>query len=901
MVLGRRASRTPVHGAVIRFAAVLALAVFALGLPALSSIASAASPTVVVVPSPNVSLGAPPVPTGNQLTAVAAASASSVWAVGSYNSGTAAAPLDQTLIEYFNGLSWMVVPSPNQLNVSGAATQNELLAVSADSPTDAWAVGYYVDLNNYGYPVDQLLVEHYNGTSWSLSTAPPMQTLGPRASQNQFFGVVALSPTDVWATGEYHNGSMPTTLIEQFNGTSWNKATSLNPGSTADVLQSITTDGAGNLYAAGYQQATGGVNQTLIERYNGTSWSLATSPDTSATAANQLTGISADSPTDVWAAGSFTGGTVTAPVNQTLIEHYNGTTWSLVTSPDTGATVVNQLSGISADAPTDVWAVGSFTAGTVTAPFNQTLIEHYNGTAWSVVTSPNAGTSVANQLTGAVALSPTDLWTVGSYTGGTTAAPVNQTLIEGTPAPTTTTVTASVASPVVGQSETYTATVSGPGTVAPVGTVAFSDGGVALAGCGAVALASGAATCTTVVLGAGTHTISAVYGGDDADLASTGTLALTVGQASTTTTLSTPVLSVVSGQPVTLSATVAAAAPGSGVPSGAVAFSVGGTAIVACTTQVVTAGVAQCTYTPPGVGSFSFDAVYGGSTDYLGSTAAPLGLTVTAATTTTTVTSTVNPSSAGQSVIYTAVVSPVAPATGTPTGTVTFDEGGTPITGCTSLTLSSAADAVCLANMPLAGTFSITATYNGSPNFAGSVSPVLSQVVEAGLLTVQDVQAAGNPSASGVTLSPVTLGSSLANPSAVDVTFSNDQFAQAVGTLNSVSVTDGRGTEPGWTVTAQLESDFTNPVPVGPAGDNTIPADFLTWAPAPVTGVAGESLSGITAGPPATLSTTTPTALCDAAPGSGGGSYSCSASLSLAVPPYVAAGSYSATMVIITS
>ncbi len=846
MVLGRRASRTPVHGAVIRFAAVLALAVFALGLPALSSIASAASPTVVVVPSPNVSLGAPPVPTGNQLTAVAAASASSVWAVGSYNSGTAAAPLDQTLIEYFNGLSWMVVPSPNQLNVSGAATQNELLAVSADSPTDAWAVGYYVDLNNYGYPVDQLLVEHYNGTSWSLSTAPPMQTLGPRASQNQFFGVVALSPTDVWATGEYHNGSMPTTLIEQFNGTSWNKATSLNPGSTADVLQSITTDGAGNLYAAGYQQATGGVNQTLIERYNGTSWSLATSPDTSATAANQLTGISADSPTDVWAAGSFTGGTVTAPVNQTLIEHYNGT-------------------------------------------------------AWSVVTSPNAGTSVANQLTGAVALSPTDLWTVGSYTGGTTAAPVNQTLIEGTPAPTTTTVTASVASPVVGQSETYTATVSGPGTVAPVGTVAFSDGGVALAGCGAVALASGAATCTTVVLGAGTHTISAVYGGDDADLASTGTLALTVGQASTTTTLSTPVLSVVSGQPVTLSATVAAAAPGSGVPSGAVAFSVGGTAIVACTTQVVTAGVAQCTYTPPGVGSFSFDAVYGGSTDYLGSTAAPLGLTVTAATTTTTVTSTVNPSSAGQSVIYTAVVSPVAPATGTPTGTVTFDEGGTPITGCTSLTLSSAADAVCLANMPLAGTFSITATYNGSPNFAGSVSPVLSQVVEAGLLTVQDVQAAGNPSASGVTLSPVTLGSSLANPSAVDVTFSNDQFAQAVGTLNSVSVTDGRGTEPGWTVTAQLESDFTNPVPVGPAGDNTIPADFLTWAPAPVTGAAGESLLGITAGPPATLSTTTPTALCDAAPGSGGGSYSCSASLSLAVPPYVAAGSYSATMVIITS
>jgi hypothetical protein len=898
--MARERARTSQRQAVIRASAAVALVLFALGLPALASVASAATATVAVVPSPNVSIGTPPAPTTNQLTAVAAASAQSVWAVGSYNSGTAAAPLDQTLIEHFDGSSWTVVPSPNQLNVVGAATENELLAVSADSPTDAWAVGYYVDLNAGGYPVDQLLVEHYNGTSWSLpSTAPPMNVNGPRASQNHFLGVEALSPTDVWATGEYHNGSSPTSLIEQFNGTSWSQATSINPGSSANVLQSITTDGAGNLYAAGYQ-ASSGVNQTLIEQYNGTAWSVATSPDTSATVANQLTGISADSVTDAWAAGSFTGGTVAAPVNQTLIEHYNGTTWSLVASPDSGATVANQLTGISADSATDVWAVGSSTGGTVAAPINQTLIEHYDGTTWSVVTSPNAGTSVANQLAGAVAISPTDLWTVGSYTGGTVAAPVNQTLIEGTPPASTTKVTSSPASPVVGQSVTYTATVSGPASAVPVGTATFADGGVAIAGCSAVPLSSGAATCTTVVLGAGSHTISAAYSGDDVHLASTGTLALTVSQASTTTTLSTPFSSVFIGQPVTLTATVATTAPGSGVPSGVVGFTVGGTSIVACVAQVVAAGAAQCTYTPTTVGSSSFDAVYGGSTDYLGSTAAPLSVTVISGATTTAVTSTANPSSAGQALVFAAVVSPVAPATGTPAGTVTFDNGATPIAGCIALAMSSAA-AVCPTAMPMAGTFPITATYSGSANFAASVSPVLSQVVQAGLLTVQDVQAAGNPSASGVTLSPVTLGSALANPSAVSVTFSNDQFAQAVGTLNSVSVNDGRGTEPGWTVTAQLEGNFTNAVPVGPAEANVIPANFLTWAPAPVTGAAGESLSGIAAGPPATLSTTTPTALCDAAAGSGGGSYSCSALLSLAVPPYVAAGSYGATMVIITS
>jgi len=880
---------------------VIVLTMVALTVPGVvpASPASAATPTVAIVASPNVTLGTPPVQTGNQLVAVAASSPTSVWAVGSYNSGTAAAPLDQTLIEHFDGTSWTVVPSPNQANINGATVQNELLAVSADSATDAWAVGYYVDLNAFGYPVDQLLVEHYNGAGWSLlpSTSQPFDVFGPRSGMNHFLGVDALSPTNVWAVGRYNNGSAPQTLAEHFNGSTWTWMSTVDPGTTADVFTSITTAGSGNLIASGYQ-ASSGVNQTLVEQYNGTAWTVVASPNSSTTVNNQLNSITATSATDAWAAGTYAGGTAAAPVNQTLLEHFNGTAWSIVASPDTSPTAGNILTSISADSTTDVWAVGSAIGGTAAAPVLQTLIEHYDGTAWSIVASPNAGTGVPNILGGAVALSPTVLWTVGTASPGTPA--LNQTLIEGTPAASTTTVTSSVSAPVVGQAVTYTATVAGPPGLAVVGSVAFTDNGVVIAGCAGVSVTGGTATCTTTAGNALLHTIVATYGGDDVLSPSSGILTVAVSQSATSTVLSTIVPSVIVNAPTAVTATVAATAPGAGSPSGTVAFSEGGTALAGCAAVAVTGGMATCSYTPTTTGTHTLNAVYSGDTNFTTSTATPYVLTVSTAPTTTTVISSANPSPAGQTVTYGAVVAPVAPATGTPTGTLSFFDNGTPIAGCTGEPVTTGY-ALCLTNMPLSGTFAITATYGGSAVFAGSVSNALSQVVQGGALTISDVQAPPNPSATGVILSPITLGFPLSTPSAVPVTFTNDQFAQSVGTLNTVSVVDGRGTQPGWTVSAQLATNFANSQPVGPPAENVIPADFLSWLPSPVSAREGMSLGGVAAGPAAAMSTTTPTVLCQAAPGSGGGSYSCGASLSLAVPPYVAAGSYGATMVIITS
>src|SRR5438874_12531466 len=70
----------------------------------------------------------------------------------------------------------------------------------------------------------------------------------------------------------------------------------------------------------------------------------------------------------------------------TLILHWDGTTWSLVGSPNVA--LYNQLRAVSAESAQNVWAVGYYY---VPQRGQQTLIEHWDGTAWSVVPSPNVG------------------------------------------------------------------------------------------------------------------------------------------------------------------------------------------------------------------------------------------------------------------------------------------------------------------------------------------------------------------------------------------------------------------------------------------------------------------------------------------------------------------------------
>ena len=140
--------------------------------------------------------------------------------------------------------------------------------------------------------------------------------------------------------------------------------------------------------------------QTLVEHWNGTAWTVVPSPNPG-TNANFLNGVAAVSANDVWAVGYYYNGST----DQTLVEHWNGTAWSVVPSPNPG-TYASYLSAVAAVSANDRVGCGRYyIAGA--CPNQQTLVEHWDGTAWSVVTSPNPGTE-RNSLNGVAAVSAND-------------------------------------------------------------------------------------------------------------------------------------------------------------------------------------------------------------------------------------------------------------------------------------------------------------------------------------------------------------------------------------------------------------------------------------------------------------------------------------------------------------
>src|SRR5947207_1428683 len=214
---------------------------------------------------------------------------------------------------------------------------------------------------------------------WSVVPSPN------GSSSSNLSAVAAVSANDVWAVGSSGNQmSGAQTLIEHWNGLSWSVVTSANPGSIYNTLYGVTAISATNVWAVGYYVNTTGVTQTLIEHWNGTSWSVVKSPSP-ATGNNELFSVSAASASSIWTVGFLTNNSSQTPIDQTLIEHWNGSHWSVVKSPNPGSSS-NYLNGVTAVSTRDVWAVGNGKTSS-----GKTLIEHWNGTSWSVVPSPSTG------------------------------------------------------------------------------------------------------------------------------------------------------------------------------------------------------------------------------------------------------------------------------------------------------------------------------------------------------------------------------------------------------------------------------------------------------------------------------------------------------------------------------
>src|SRR2546423_1797517 len=111
-------------------------------------------------------------------------------------------------------------------------------------------------------------------------------------------------------------------------------------------------------------------------------WQIVASPNVG-TGANTLLSVAAAADNDVWAVGASYNSELAA--YRTLIERWNGVSWSVVGSPNNGSTSWNLLNGVAVVAPNDVWAVGQAANGNI----SKTLVEHWNGRAWKIIPSPN--------------------------------------------------------------------------------------------------------------------------------------------------------------------------------------------------------------------------------------------------------------------------------------------------------------------------------------------------------------------------------------------------------------------------------------------------------------------------------------------------------------------------------
>lgn len=294
--------------------------------------------------------------TGNntELNGAFARTGTDVWAVGQ-QFGAAGQTPPPPVAYHWNGSAWSLLSTPS-LGVNAS-----LQAVSASSATDAWAVGY-------SFPVGSnrraALYEHWNGSAWSVVSGPSQGIIGLR-------GVADLSATSAYAVG---TGSG---VAYHWNGTAWSIVT-LPDASFAP--SAITAVSASDIWLVG----SGSAGAEAMN-FNGTTWTVVAmqQPSSNTPVLNGVTTVSAN---DIWAVGETQSGEFGV---STLIEHWNGTAWSIVPSPTPGA--YPALNAVAARGSGDVYAVG-FNMPSVNGGVQQGLILRWNGSTWSQDADPTTGT-----------------------------------------------------------------------------------------------------------------------------------------------------------------------------------------------------------------------------------------------------------------------------------------------------------------------------------------------------------------------------------------------------------------------------------------------------------------------------------------------------------------------------
>ncbi len=277
------------------------------------------------------------------------------------------------------------------------AAQSQFAGVSCSAPGSCTAVGGTTSSSGLE---GSTLAERWNGTTWSRQSTP-----NPAGSaQSDLRGASCPTGTSCIAVGASATqfGALITTLAERWNGSAWSLMSTPNPPDQADTeLQGVSCTSPSACTAVGFVSDIYAMTASPVaERWNGTRWSLQSVPLPEARlgAAAWLYGVSCSTAHSCIAVGYYNPQPGQAGFLVPFSERWNGSSWSVVRVPVSPGTTSAQLTGVSCPAPNACTAVGaSSTDGFATSV---RLAEHWNGTAWSLESVPNPGPASTPELTG---------------------------------------------------------------------------------------------------------------------------------------------------------------------------------------------------------------------------------------------------------------------------------------------------------------------------------------------------------------------------------------------------------------------------------------------------------------------------------------------------------------------
>ena len=263
------------------------------------------------------------------------------------------------LVEHWDGSQWSLIAVPNPPDFSGV----ELTAVSCGSPVSCIAIG-----DGQGPVTRTSFFERWDGATW----APGFFPIPAGGTSAGPFGISCSSASACVAAGSYAVGATQKTLVEEWDGVAWSVDASPNdPTAPYSWLSSVVCPAVDRCYAAGahFDPDAPILARTLIEQWDGTTWSIVPSPNPASVYDSRLVGISCLTTTSCVAVGTAF---VNGGVSSALVEQWNGTSWSLDPIATPAGAQTGELSGITC-ANGSCTAVGDYE----TAVARWTLVERY--------------------------------------------------------------------------------------------------------------------------------------------------------------------------------------------------------------------------------------------------------------------------------------------------------------------------------------------------------------------------------------------------------------------------------------------------------------------------------------------------------------------------------------------